>query len=70
VEASTEFGDSLVHPKLACSKANFIVLLQKQVFLLSRPGRGFDENVKVDIPGQMAEHIRHFLFTCIFNDLQ
>jgi hypothetical protein len=36
----------------------------------ARSGRGFDENVKVDIPGQMTEHPRTFLFTCIFNDLQ
>ena len=36
------------------------VLLQTHAFLLSRSGRGFDENVKVDIPGQMTEHFRDF----------
>jgi len=31
--------------------------------------RGFDENVKVDIVGQMAEH-SEILCTCIFSGLQ
>jgi hypothetical protein len=35
------------------------VLLQTHAFLLSRSGLGFDENVKVYIPGQMTEHFRH-----------
>src|SRR5215469_3150902 len=41
-------------------KAPASVLLQTHAFLLSHSGRGFDENVKVDVPGQITKHFRHF----------
>ena len=47
-------------------------LLPTRVFLLSHSRRGFDENVKIDILGQMAERFRHFhslVFSMICSDL-
>ena len=52
--------------------AHSSAFLQTHVFLLSHSRRGFDENVKIDILGQMAEHFRHFrslAFSMICSDL-
>jgi hypothetical protein len=63
----------LVYQGLAWwNKAHSSALLQTHVFLLRHSRREFDENVKIDILGQMAEHFRHFrslAFSMICSDL-